>query len=234
MQLWTHYLNSLLNLFLKSNCPLCQRSTPQEFCLDCDRQLQKCCLPDPKCLWQNPLPVFAWGRYSGNLKRAIAAMKYENQPQIARHLGKSLGEAWLLNAPQCDQKLVVVPIPLHANKQKQRGYNQAGLIAQSFCNTTGFKLKLNGLERIRETKPQFRLSVSEREENLTRAFILGKNFSRRPDIQVLLIDDVYTTGATARSAVQTFRQHGIAVLGLAAAATTQGNQETGRVRNTTT
>jgi ComF family protein len=146
-------------------------------------------------------------------------MKYENQPQIARPLGQWLAQAWLVSAPQCSQKIVVVPIPLHASKQKQRGYNQAALIAQSFCETTGFTLKPNGLERMRGTEVQHKLSLTEREKNLAQAFALGKDFlHRNPKTSVLLIDDIYTTGATAKSAVNTLSQAKIAVLGLAATA----------------
>jgi ComF family protein len=162
--------------------------------------------------------VFSWGLYGGTLKRAIAVMKYENQSQIARPLGQWLGEAWLLNSPKLNSQVVVVPIPLHKSKLKQRGYNQAALIAQSFCQTTGLKLNLNGLERVRETKAQFGLSASERAKNLAAAFVVGQGF-RRPDASVLLIDDIYTTGATAAAAVQTLRQCEISVLGLVAVAT---------------
>ncbi|AFY30970.1 ComF family protein [Calothrix sp. PCC 7507] len=213
-------LKGLLNLFLQSHCPLCQRSTDRELCLYCERQLQTCHLQDPNSRWQEAIPVFSWGVYGGTLKRAIAAMKYENQPQIAHLLGQWLGEAWLLNSPKSDTHLVVVPIPLHASKLKQRGYNQAALIAQSFCQTTGLKLKLDGLERVRETKAQFGLSLSEREKNLTAAFAVGKGLSRYSNPLVLLVDDIYTTGATAASAVQTLGQCGIGFLGLAAVATT--------------
>ena len=224
MQTWTQNFQGLLNLFLKSNCPLCQRPTPEEFCQQCYRQLQKCHFSNPSFIWHNPLPVFAWGTYSGILKRVVAAMKYENQPQIARPLGQYLGEAWLLNSPKYTQQLVVVPIPLHASKQKKRGYNQAALIAQSFCETTGLKLKINGLERARETEAQYNLSSTDREKNLAEAFRLGKDFRRHPNALVLLVDDIYTTGATAKSAVQTFTQQGIAVLGLAATAVTVRNR----------
>jgi len=175
--------------------------------------------------WQEPISVFSWGVYSGSLKRAIAVMKYENQPQIAQPLGQWLGETWLLNSPMGHQKPVVVPIPLHISKQKKRGYNQAALLAQSFCQTTGLKFKLNGLERVRETKAQFGLSASEREKNLAAAFVVGQEFRRRPPaFPVLLVDDIYTTGATAAAAVQTLRQCGIAVSGLVALATALKNQ----------
>jgi ComF family protein len=217
MQVWNRTIASFLKLFLQSNCPLCQRCTPDEFCQNCAQKLQKFHFPVTRNLKQDSVPIFAWGAYGGLLKRAIAIMKYENQPQIARPLGRWLGEAWLLQYG-CDRKLTVVPIPLHPNKLKQRGYNQAALIAQSFCEITGLKLKQNGLARVKATEAQFGLSASERERNLVAAFELGQDFHRRPDAPVLLVDDIYTTGATAKSAVQTLRQSGIAVSGLAAVA----------------
>ncbi|MCX7596400.1 MAG: ComF family protein [Fischerella sp.] len=209
---------NLLNLFVQSHCPLCQRSTSQELCPNCTYKLQKCHISDASNLGQNSRSIFAWGVYGGILKQAIAAMKYENQPEIARCLGQWLGEAWLLHYER-DRRLVVVPIPLHASKLKQRGYNQAALIAESFCATTGLQLKQNGLERVKATEAQFSLSASEREKNLTAAFGLGKDFYHLPKAPVLLVDDIYTTGATFRAAMQTLCNSGIAVSGLAVVAT---------------
>jgi ComF family protein len=213
-------LKGFLDLFLQSNCPLCQRATCGVFCENCTRQLQKCHHPQPQALWKPPIPVFSWGVYGGVIKRAIAVMKYDHQPQIARPLGQWLGETWLSHSLHQNQQILVVPIPMHASKQKQRGYNQAALIAQSFCQTTGLKLKLNGLMRVRETQAQFGLSVSDREKNLAEAFAIGADFPKiHQNASILLVDDIYTTGATAKSAVQTLRKSGITVLGLAAVAT---------------
>lgn len=218
MQNWTRNFKELLNLFLEYNCPLCQRPTSKEFCQDCARQLQRCQMPNPNCLWQGQLPVFAWGVYGGTLKRAIAALKYENQPQLARPLGHWLAQGWL-NSQLASTRLIVVPIPLHPEKQKQRGYNQAALLAQSFCEITHLPLQQAGLERIRGTEAQFGLRVSEREKNLAMAFQVGSRFHRhRPANPVLLLDDIYTTGATARSAAQTLQQQDIAVCGVVALA----------------
>ncbi len=221
MQTWTRSFKGLLNLFLQSSCPLCQRPTSNELCQDCSRQLQKCHLEKPGKLWKSPLPVLAWGNYGGILKRAIAVMKYDNHPEIARPLGEYLAATWLKYAPQPKSSLTVVPIPMHPHKLKIRGYNQAQLIAQSFCEITGLQLKSNGLKRVRETQAQFDLSASEREKNLTAAFGLGDDFRRRPHTPVLLLDDIYTTGATAKSAAQTLHQAGIPVYGLIAVATTR-------------
>jgi predicted amidophosphoribosyltransferase len=135
-------------------------------------------------------------------------------------LGQWLGESWLLNSPQPQKQLLVVPIPMHPKKQKQRGFNQAALIAEGFCNVTGYKLKVNGLERIKETEAQFSLSAVQRQENLANAFVIGKDLCRPPNIPILLVDDIYTTGATVKAAVKTLEIHQIKVLGVAAVATT--------------
>lgn len=219
MASWTKNISGLLNIFLESNCPLCDRPTAQEFCLDCTRQIQKCRFSAVR-IQQAKLPVFVWGNYSGALKRAIASLKYDNQPQLARPLGTWLAQAWL-KSQLAQPKLIVVPIPLHINKQKQRGYNQALLLAKSFCAVTGLKWQ-EGLERKRETEAQFNLSPLQREQNLAMAFELSAKFRlHQPSERVLLLDDIYTTGTTARFAAQTLQQQGIAVYGMVAIATSQ-------------
>ncbi len=215
MQLW----KSFLNLFLQSNCALCQRPTSEEFCEYCHKELQKCCLTDSNSSQNNllSLPVIAWGAYGGAIKRAIAVMKYNNHPEIARPLGEWLGEVWLR---ECGGKgsFMVVPIPMHPEKEKKRGFNQAALIAKSFCQTTGLKLKVNGLQRVKKTEALFGLSPTERKETLTQAFDIGKDFRKPPNVPVILVDDIYTTGTTVNSAVETLSKSGITVSSVAAVA----------------
>jgi ComF family protein len=140
-------------------------------------------------------------------------------------LGFWLAEAWL-KSPFANQQVIVVPIPLHANRQKQRGYNQAALIGEHFCQATDLKLHKLGLIRQKDTAAQFNLTFSQRQENLNKAFILGAEFCRhRPVKPVLLIDDIYTTGATTRFAAKVLQQAGITVQGLVAIATSQGHNE---------
>ncbi|NET55187.1 MAG: ComF family protein [Symploca sp. SIO2E6] len=227
------FKNALLSLFLKSNCPLCDRPADGELCEYCQRQLKRCQLAQPSYLWQGQLPVFVWGNYGGVLKRALAALKYENQPQLARPLGHWLGEAWLKSpGGKHTKKLTIVPIPLHSSKLKKRGFNQAELIAQSFCEFTGYRQQPHGLERVRATEAQFGLSGKERSQNLSEAFTVGKNFRQRPPTSpVLLVDDIYTTGATVNSAAQILHQQGISVYGVVAIASSKrdkGDGEMGR------
>jgi ComF family protein len=214
-------LKNFLNLFLKLNCSLCQRPTSSQLCPSCTKQLQKCQLNDPCVLWKQPTPVFAWGAYGGILKRSIAVMKYDQNPEIGHLLGQWLGQQWLLSAPLQAQKvgkLVVVPIPIHPNKLKHRGFNQAALISKGFCDVTGFQLKENGLRRVHDTQSQHGLSQRERKKNLVGAFVVGKGLNTLNNTKVLLVDDIYTTGATVAEAVITLNEARIEVIGIAATA----------------
>lgn len=161
--------------------------------------------------------MLAWGRYDGILKRAVAQLKYQAQTQLAQPLGHWLGEIWVNCAGSKRwQSVTVVPIPLHSQRWQQRGYNQAELIARSFCQYTKMPIKAQGLERRKETQALYGLDAAARAQNLADAFGLGKDFQQQPPRSpVLLVDDIYTTGATVRSAAQTLRQQGISVLGVA-------------------
>jgi ComF family protein len=211
-------IKNFFNFFLQSNCPICQRTTSNELCPNCTKQLQKCQLNDTCILWKQPIPIYAWGAYNGILKRAIAVMKYENHPEIARLLGQYLGQQWLMHVPIQSQseRFVVVPIPIHPDKLKKRGFNQAEIIAQGFCDVTELQIKPNLLKRVSDTQAQHSLSVSERKKNLTGAFAVAK--SQCSSKHVLIIDDIYTTGATIKEAVKVLRQAKLQVIGAAVTA----------------
>ena len=217
---WTGLVKSFLNLFLKSNCPLCQRPAAGEFCPYCHKQLQRCQLTDPGRFWHSEQRVFVWGEYGGALKRAIAALKNDGNPQLAKPLGVWLAEAWLSSPELAIDNLTVVPIPLHQEKLKDRGFNQAELLAESFCELTGLPLQRHGLERVKNTQALFALTPQQRQAEMKNALSLGKDFRRRrPRDRVLLVDDIYTSGTTVKSAIQILKLSGISVYGTVAIAT---------------
>ncbi|MEG4225696.1 ComF family protein [Microcoleus sp. N9_B2] len=217
---WTGLVKSFLNLFLKSNCPLCQRPAATEFCPYCHKQLQRCQLTDPGRFWHSEQRVFVWGEYGGALKRAIAALKYDGNPQLAKPLGGWLAEAWLSFPELAIDNLTVVPIPLHQEKLKERGFNQAELLAESFCELTGLPLQRHGLQRVKNTQALFALTPQQRQAEMKNALSLGKDFRRRrPRDRVLLVDDIYTSGTTVKSAIKILEDSGISVYGTVALAT---------------
>jgi predicted amidophosphoribosyltransferase len=133
-------------------------------------------------------------------------------------LGQLLGKAWLVSGlikPQ--QQVSVIPIPLYSQKIKDRGFNQAEIIAQSFCQLTAYKLNSQALMRVRNTKAMFDLSPEARINNLQGAFQLGQKLPKYP---VLLLDDIYTLGTTVKEAAKTLRQQQIQVIGAVVVAKT--------------
>ncbi|NJK62008.1 MAG: ComF family protein [Synechococcaceae cyanobacterium SM2_3_1] len=195
-------------------CCLCQRFAKRGvgcFCLDCAEQLQQQSYP----AWDgvgptSQLPVYAWGPYQGLLRRALQQLKYHRQPRVATVLGRWMGQAWNQAALAAPRSLVVVPIPLHLDRLRQRGYNQAELLSREFCATTGLAHGARILERVQVTQPQFGLSRSQRQENLQRAFQL----KAYPKGGVLLLDDIYTTGATISTASEVLTAAGVQVAGV--------------------
>lgn len=140
-------------------------------------------------------------------------MKYNQCPDLARPLGQALGGCWQ-HRQAARRPPLVVPIPMHAHKQRQRGFNQAALIAEAFCARTGLPLAKAGLLRTKATTPQFGLGLAERQHNLSGAFALGPYFQRqRPTRPVLLLDDIYTTGTTMQMAALALRRSGVSVCG---------------------
>ncbi|BCX12986.1 MAG: hypothetical protein KatS3mg067_1924 [Thermosynechococcus sp.] len=162
--------------------------------------------------WRGSLPLFPWGYYQQDLKRAIATMKYNNQPELGALFGQWLALSWLESRIVERLPLQIVPVPLHRDKLKSRGFNQAALIAEGFCRALELPLAPAGLIRQRPTQSMFHLSLTERQANLENAFCLGHGLERQR--WLLLCDDIYTTGTTARSAATVLRKAGYKVLGI--------------------
>ena len=133
-------------------------------------------------------------RSRGIVRRIIHDFKYGRQIYLRHLVGRWLCGA-LDDSRICDRRFdLIIPVPLHPARQRERGFNQASLLAESLSARTSIQSKPL-LERIRYTTTQTALDRSERMENLHNAFRLRKNMNMR-DLRVLLIDDVLTTGST--------------------------------------
>ena len=212
----------LLDLFLNRRCPLCQRPTATILCPSCDRQIGQCRADRPFPPGPAGLPVVSWGRYEGSLRQAIGQLKYDGHTGIAQVLGTELGQTWRRYhqaQPPSSRPLAVIPIPLHPSKLQQRGFNQAELIAQGVCRLARLPLHSQVLLRVQATEAQHSLSRTARQHNLAQAFAVDPTQAARlRQTTVWLVDDIFTTGATAQAAAHTLRRSGLQVAGIATAA----------------
>ena len=157
--------------------------------------------------------------YEPTLREAIHLFKYDRKQIFAKHLIRFMCEHFPADLSTEDYDLLL-PIPLHHKRYRQRGFNQAEQIAQGIARIWKVPIDTEVLRRIRDTVPQSSLnSRQERVENITGAFeISSPEFIR--DRKILLIDDIFTTGTTVNEALRvlnTAEAIGIDVLTLARA-----------------
>ncbi len=131
----------------------------------------------------------------GVLQTLIHELKYRQKTDIGVKLGKRLGTA-VKNIFGVDESWILIPIPLHHAKERERGYNQSYYIARGLHEATGARIATNIIERNRNTRTQTKLSMSERMENVSGAFVRHDSTVLPDEQPVALIDDVIKTGST--------------------------------------
>ena len=166
----------------------------EEYCADCGEQ--KSYLNCGLNLWLHREPV------SGALYR----FKYHNKRNYGRIFAGELAEryerqilGWKIQE--------IVPVPLYRSRRRKRGFNQSEIIARELSDATGIPVRTDVLFRVKKTSPQKSLGKQERQANLRGAFAVSGSW-KAPE-NVLLIDDIYTTGATLERAAKILRIAGV-------------------------
>ncbi|MFZ0662512.1 MAG: ComF family protein [Acidobacteriaceae bacterium] len=171
----------------------------------------------------------AHGLYTGTLRSLLHLLKYDGLEPVAAKLGAPLATqvAAMADLPAA---MLVVPVPLYKGKRRKRGFNQSELLARAVCDAMRpLRPEWRGeiapkmLLRERETQSQAQLTARERRRNLRGVFSVPKP-ERLPGRDVLLIDDIYTTGATARACSLALKQAGAARVWVATVARAQRHE----------
>lgn len=161
--------------------------------------------------------------YDGVARDALLALKYGKRKRLANPLGDLLAATVQREGYRPD---IVVPVPLHEQRRRERGYNQAELLARRCASRLGVSCKPGLLLRQRMTRPQVGLSQAERRTNVAAAFVLVSSAAAAQlrGKRVLLIDDITTTGSTMDAAAAALARCGCAALrGLAVARPSMGD-----------
>lgn len=162
-------------------------------------------------------PPFDYGRaagaYAGPLREALHALKFGGNRALAGPLSALvLEQCGALLGPHVD---AFVPVPLAHARERERGFNQAALLAAHLAAASGLPSKPAWLSRSRGTRPQTELTAGERRANVTAAFVASRRVS---GAHVVLVDDIVTTGATAAECARTLRAAGARAVGVIAVA----------------
>ena len=208
-------VESGLQLLFPPRCVNCGR-TGEHFCAACAQAVEA--TPHPQCarcglhqpivttrcpncvqIGESPLLLTrAAALHTTPLREAIHAFKYDGQPELAwllaRYLVATFAQPPWSTLPRAIT--AVVPVPLHEQRLVERGYNQSELLAAHFCAAVQLPLQPTWLQRVRETRQQVGLGPSERRANVEGAFVARGEVAGQ---SLLLVDDVYTTGATLRA-----------------------------------
>jgi len=200
--------NFLLDLLYPPCCGGCGRVADGWWCSDCDAHAPW--LKDEEGMTTQPvegypdLEVISIARFEAPLREAIHCFKYDGQPQLAAVFGKRMGARWARCAQRVD---AIVPVPLHASRLRERGFNQSELLAREISIVTGIPVQARALRRVRATRQQARLDDAQaRRANMRGAFAATQTLvdSRA----LLLVDDVLTTGATLTTCAAALYQAG--------------------------
>ena len=135
----------------------------------------------------------------------LRQFKYSGRAYYAKHLGRMMADRLRLDMPEAE---LVVPVPLHPDKLKLRGYNQAGLLAKVLAEELGLEYA-DVLERTVATTPMAHLSREQRMMNLDGVFRVREDFlDEVRGRSIILVDDIYTTGSTAENCIAALRDAG--------------------------
>ena len=207
------YFSDFLALFYPKYCEACNRVLIQGedfICTHCLSDLPKTHFHTLKnnpveMIFAGRIPVFRATafcsfRKGNSIQTLIHQLKYKGNKEIGVYLGKLLGASLSENS-DFNSIDIIIPIPLHKQKQKKRGYNQSEYIAKGISQTMSKQIDTSSLIRVTDTSTQTRKTRYNRWENVFSIFQLTEN-ENLTEKHILLVDDVITTGSTIEAAAQ--------------------------------
>lgn len=230
--MFSKLLTPLFNLLFPSICHICKEFIPDagevKLCPECLAKAPPLLSPKCSCCGHpfespigadhlcgacitDPPPFFAARAallFEGSTRELIHQFKYSRRVMLRRPLGL-LAATYLDDFAKDFEADLILPVPLHVKRLRQRGFNQAILLGEIFAKKWGVALSRNNLKRVRWTEPQVNLGAKERAINVKGAFAID-NVNEISGKKIFLVDDVYTTGSTAKECCRVLMKAGAA------------------------
>ncbi|HAH18618.1 ComF family protein [uncultured Eubacterium sp.] len=235
-------LKSILDIVYPRTCPICGKTLSDDklICDVCNGRLvyanKNICIHCGKILKDRASTIckvcetsetyFEEGRsvfyYNDAIKNALMDFKYHNRRENAKFFAESIMQSYADRISLWNIDLIV-PIPVHKKKLIERGYNQAAVLASELCKLSKWDWT-EALIRVEKTKPQKELTRLDRLNNLEKAIMVDdKKLNLIKDKNILIIDDIYTTGATVSSSSKVLLESGASKVFFITVATGMGN-----------
>lgn len=219
-------MNMIIKLLWPEVCPFCGRIYQKGICPACEIKLKKLEIKQPYCMrCGKPLRrqeqeycydckkakhYFDRGRalwlHKPPVSYSIYQFKYHNQRVFGKYYAEEIYRQFETYIHEWNPDLIV-PIPLHFRRKRRRGYNQSKIIAHELAELIHVPVSENVLRRIRYTNPQKKLDHKARKKNLCNAFAVTK--VPKGVKNIILIDDIYTTGNTINEAARKLKESGV-------------------------
>jgi len=199
----------IFDLFYPNFCVVCNgnpESGVNSICDQCYSKFELTNLENRINEVTNPGKIdraFSGWYFNSEIQKVIHSLKYKDRAKLGAELGRNLGN--YLPFSLVKPLDLLLPVPLHPVKKRDRGYNQALWIAKGLSSVWGIPMKTNVLWRVRYTKSQTTLSVEERQTNMKEAIRITKDLSGK---NVGIVDDVLTTGSTIASCAKECKNKG--------------------------
>lgn len=234
-------LKHLMEFFFPNHCPICDRALlpGEEICKPCEKiprivrppVCEKCgkhieeegrsfcfdCARTPRA-YERGLSLYEYA----SIHDSVFAFKYSGRPEYGRYYGRKMAEAYASFIREVNPD-AIIPIPLHKDRLRARGYNQAAILAEEISKAAKVPFIGNRLIRPNRTSNQKKLGRGQRQNNMKKAFHIAEN-----DVKlrtVIVVDDIYTTGSTIGAAAAVLRSVGVERIYFLTLATGRGYSE---------
>lgn len=204
------FFNNLLYLIYPKVCVLCGKKINENKTYACEKcfniikyKMNEVILKKiPGVYFDSLISLFL---YKGVIRKKILEFKFRNKPYLGILFGEIMAKVFLQNSIMVD---AIIPVPMHYIRFLNRGYNQSVILAKEVSKVSGVKLYKNVLRKTKKSEVQSTLNLEQRRKNILNTYSV-KNKSRVFSKNVLLIDDIYTTGSTVNECSKVLKENGV-------------------------